>query len=517
MSSDPDLDDEHVPMTDGFAVITPRITGSISFLSSSLIIYLICFRTKVKLSTIYHRIMIAMSCGDILGSIAMGLTTLPMPKLASEPDISTEWAGARLGNVQTCEAQGFMFVYGVFSVFLYNTSLCVYNACAIAFRLKEKRIMKYIEPLLHGVPIVGAIGFASLPLALNMYNSSPSSSWCTIAKDEVTGRGDDLNTGSFDEIILIAIFGLLLLLIFVSFVLIIWRVVSTEQALNGPNIIRTSSQRTLHARAKRSHSNTKIVLVQVMAYSFSYILTLGFSLVKYAFTDIMWVSRLQLVFLPLQGFFNAIIFISHKVYNYRLANNENMSVRQALQKLFTESNEDDQVFFSRISMLKFDEKRRIIELQLDDENGDVNDFVIDQPDMSYDDVDVFIDDQSERDGLSGFASTTASKSQGKVSSSGLSGFSSAGSKSQGEASSDDHDLSRGGLSGFSSLVSIITGRHSSSSQPSKEPEGNKMLTIDPLVPTPAQVRRSNESTARVTFAPSSTERASHEDERQESV
>jgi len=62
-----------------YAAAVPKITGSISAVSSSLIIYLIC-RSKPKLSTIYHRIMFCMSVADILASTAMALTTLPMPR-----------------------------------------------------------------------------------------------------------------------------------------------------------------------------------------------------------------------------------------------------------------------------------------------------------------------------------------------------------------------------------------------------------------------------------------------------
>ena len=102
-----------LPFKDDFAAIVPRITGSMSVISSSLIITIILRSTR-KLSTVYHRIMFGMSCADILGSIAMSLTTLPMPS----EDVPSTWAGTRLGNVYTCTAQGFLFILGIFCMFL---------------------------------------------------------------------------------------------------------------------------------------------------------------------------------------------------------------------------------------------------------------------------------------------------------------------------------------------------------------------------------------------------------------
>jgi len=61
-----------------YGAIVPRITAGTSAVSSFLILYLL-LRSKTKLSTIYNRIMFGMSMADVLGSLAMSLTTLPMP------------------------------------------------------------------------------------------------------------------------------------------------------------------------------------------------------------------------------------------------------------------------------------------------------------------------------------------------------------------------------------------------------------------------------------------------------
>jgi len=112
--------------------------------------------------------MFAISIADILGSVAMGLTTLPMPK-----DTGTDhddFGGTALGNTQTCEAQGFFFVFGVTTMFGYNAMLCVYYTCAIASKMKEEQIARGVEPWLHIIPLVLGLAYAVPPLFTQMYN-----------------------------------------------------------------------------------------------------------------------------------------------------------------------------------------------------------------------------------------------------------------------------------------------------------------------------------------------------------
>ena len=174
--------------TDNFAIIAPTINGSISALSSSLIIFFIA-RSKVRLSTIYHRIMFGMSIVNFLGALAMGLTTLPTPK-----DLPPGWeesdglAGNRLGNALTCRAQGFVYIFGMVSMSIYYACISVYYTCAIAFKIKEKIIAKYIEPILHILPLGIALLLATLPLKFDWYHATAYVSWCTVCSSD--GQSD---------------------------------------------------------------------------------------------------------------------------------------------------------------------------------------------------------------------------------------------------------------------------------------------------------------------------------------
>ncbi len=106
--------------------IVPRLTGILSAVSSSLIIFLI-FRSASRISTIYHRIMFAMSIFDIMGSIAMSFTSILMPKeMPLEKELGMlSWPGARYGNTFTCDVQGFLATFGPTCMTGYNIALCL--------------------------------------------------------------------------------------------------------------------------------------------------------------------------------------------------------------------------------------------------------------------------------------------------------------------------------------------------------------------------------------------------------
>ena len=155
-----------------FGEIAPRITGSLSVLSSVLIIVLV-LRSSTCLSSTYHRIMVGLSITDIFSSAAMALTHLPMPKpgLSECVDLYS-YQGLRLGNTHTCTAQGFFSTFGVMSTYSYNAGLTVYFACAIYFKLKRRTIQNRVEPVLHSLALLVPLALAILPIIDGNYNPS---------------------------------------------------------------------------------------------------------------------------------------------------------------------------------------------------------------------------------------------------------------------------------------------------------------------------------------------------------
>ena len=326
-------------MSNDFAATVPKITGSISAVSSSLIIYLI-YRSKPKLSTIYHRIMLGMSVADIMASTAMALTTLPMPRnddpywaetFSIAEDVqdglgTVYWRDqTKLGTRQTCVAQGFFVAIGIIIMFSYNGTLCVYYACAIALRMKEANIRKKIEPVIHGLPLLIGLAPVIPSFIYGFYNPTMHDAWCTLYPLDATGvvgqQGLESQRDFLKNSMLVGI-GILFLNVLISFTLIIWRVVQ-----NGRQLAQADSRGDIQIdeRFKAAHRNSKLIISQSLAYTGALLLTLSFPIARNMLTQtapesriddsnpsVILLSKLMYFFLPLQGFFNFTIFLWHK-------------------------------------------------------------------------------------------------------------------------------------------------------------------------------------------------------------
>ena len=83
-------------------IIIPTVTGSVSFLSSALIIFIIIrtVTTSTHTWSAYYRIIFGLSIADCFTSLATALTTIPMPK-----DNIYPFEMPSYGNILTCEIQ----------------------------------------------------------------------------------------------------------------------------------------------------------------------------------------------------------------------------------------------------------------------------------------------------------------------------------------------------------------------------------------------------------------------------
>jgi hypothetical protein len=154
-------------------VIIPTVTGTISFLSSSTIIYVIA-RSKSGIKTAYHRIILGLSIGDCLISFVFLLNTIPMPK-----DVIYPFALPSYGNVATCEAQGLIYIIGNVACFCMNGILNIYYLCTLRFNMPEKTFRNYLEIPLYTTTLALSIG-VSCGTLLNreVLNPSPTDPFC---------------------------------------------------------------------------------------------------------------------------------------------------------------------------------------------------------------------------------------------------------------------------------------------------------------------------------------------------
>lgn len=392
------------PWERDYAAIVPRFSGGLSAISSASIIYVI-LRSEKGLSSIYHRIMFGMSIADILGSTAMALTSLPMPSyMPKEIEFGYHWAGTRLGNTYTCNTQGFFASFGTVVMFFYTATLCIFYACSIAFKMRERNIRKYVEPIIHALPVLVGLSYAVPPLILEMYNPGITSyAWCAPLPypDECVYQGIKCVRGSADAMnfvmtmlrcLIVSVFSIII----VSMVLIVWRVTSTERLLHKVTLAIYSKMDNCAnlEGVLRRHSFTKAVVYQASAYIFALLLGLLLPLIRtmnvVSATDesergwdkIVAMDKGILVLLPVQGFFNLAIFVSHKVYNYRRACNGSISICGVLR-----AGTHEPVYISRISIVKR-------ELSGNDD-GNAKDCTYQKPMGDFYDFDVVEDDNEE--------------------------------------------------------------------------------------------------------------------------
>lgn len=148
-------------------IIVPSITGCISSIASTTLIVSI-FRSNQKLSTVYRRLVFALSVFDILQSIPQIFSSLPMPT-------GSIWGA--IGNDITCDLQGFFATIGFCGAVLYSLSLTIYFLLVVKFNMSEAKIKKNVEPFLHVVPIAYGVTFATFTYVTNNYNSIGTLCW----------------------------------------------------------------------------------------------------------------------------------------------------------------------------------------------------------------------------------------------------------------------------------------------------------------------------------------------------
>lgn len=148
--------------------IVPKFTSLLSMFGSSFIIMKVIKKPRGQRNT-YHRLLLGMSCCDLLASTCFFLTTWPIP--------SDEAVYAASGNQATCVAQGFFSQFSLATA-MYNASLSFFYVVRIRWQWNVKRIERQLEPALHTFALSIGIGTAIAGVVLNLYNND---SWecCT--------------------------------------------------------------------------------------------------------------------------------------------------------------------------------------------------------------------------------------------------------------------------------------------------------------------------------------------------
>ncbi|GFH62084.1 hypothetical protein CTEN210_18560 [Chaetoceros tenuissimus] len=355
----------------GAGTALTSVSGSLSFISSCLIMIIIL---RSKQNTPYHRIMFFMSFWDSIASVAMALTTIPMPK-----DVEYDFASPSYGTTRTCQAQASIILFSLGLVLLSNIMLNVYYLCTIRYNVSNAKFRLRAEPifLLTAIPLTL---FQPIYYAFNgIFNPTPYFTFCMIdpfypqecllsteEQDEeciVAELDDSTSTAWFVyEYFNTGFASLQFLVLCVTMFLIVQsarkHIEVAEAELSRPQL----------------HSDTTNLAWQAFMYICACILTWIFPCLHVFVQDNRILNALTLFFFPMQGFFHLFIFLYHKVYAHKKLNQSTSTTALKISVLKPWEVDDNHEFVDNLEIIQHDKtfRRFISALQeYNNENMDV--------------------------------------------------------------------------------------------------------------------------------------------------
>eukprot|EP00979_Chaetoceros_neogracilis_P001736 scaffold308_cov214-Chaetoceros_neogracile.AAC.1 len=351
--------------------VIPTVTSIISFCASALIIYIIARSDRNRYTATYHRIMGFMSIADMLSSFAISLTTIPMPKDVNEV---YNFDGNSYGTVVTCEIQALTYVLGVRLSAGASICLSVYYLLTIRYHVSHEVITRCVEPTF----LVLTLLMVVIPpifttFGKQLYNPTPLMSWCVVSEfpqgcseDDGVGciRGEEGATVTARTHIWFQVTALTIL-----HVACLGSIVATaytrdreqvqtdllntdeshqtepkyEEELQLASIEEVYAGEVQHQEVKEEDDaplqlnhganhiqDTRMIVKHAIMYAVAFIGT-NF-LIPQLSPDSTILAILTITFRPFLGFFNALIFISQKVYIIRQAD-EDLTFCKALNRI----------------------------------------------------------------------------------------------------------------------------------------------------------------------------------------
>jgi len=414
--------------------IIPHVTGGLSILGSAFIVYDVASDRK-KWSSTYHSLLFAQGLLDFAGSCATSVSTLPMPR--------TEQTDYSFGTSATCTAQGFFVHFNIASP-LYNLSLSIYFFLTIASKWTKGDIKK-VEIWLHFLPFLWAFVTALVVLTLEGFNSSKFWCWISsdlteCGDDTNVGCGRCRHcTNYYRWLFFFGPLAIAFVGITVAMSALVYSVRKTEKnaakwrpsfisdrikregrrtpktkvstdsrklssnashsAQESESTIRASSSRCEGRRSlrlastqngKKASRMTRAVTRQALRYCLAFYLTWIPATISRAlefredhhYHHYFWVELCHVIFVPMQGFTNFIVYVEPRVRKWRKERKKAKSRAKMVEKSERQNRENGDVSIP-------------VERVAGDANVDVG--VDDDVDDDDDDDDVDGDDDDDDD------------------------------------------------------------------------------------------------------------------------
>jgi hypothetical protein len=170
MSSYPQQDESDFTLAQQVAItLAPAISGTLSILGSSCIMWMLLAENRKKLKSVKYRFLFALCVCDIINSLWFVFWSLPIPK-----DTPGVWGA--MGNYESCNAQGFALQIGISGSF-YNGALSLYFLKSVCSSMKDEQIAKRYEKWIHFVCLVWPVGTAIAAWQQDLYAFSGLGCW----------------------------------------------------------------------------------------------------------------------------------------------------------------------------------------------------------------------------------------------------------------------------------------------------------------------------------------------------
>mmetsp|Transcript_22506 Transcript_22506/g.55690 ORF Transcript_22506/g.55690 Transcript_22506/m.55690 type:complete len:462 (-) Transcript_22506:89-1474(-) len=304
--------------------VAPKVPALLSLAGSIYIVWSV-LSAREKRGSIYHRLMLGLSVSDILSSHIYFLGTWLIPRGSSGPFGDVYMA---FGTFETCQYSGFFNQLAIASP-LYNVSLSIYYFLHIQRGWKENALKK-VEPAFHIIPLVFAFGTAITAAVGEMYGNVFWTCWIN----------PDPPQPYFQYFQWSFLFGpvWVCILIQLSVMVTLWwtmrkqeRLISRKYELKAPTTAtipaETNGTRVRANRRKRQSINdegkySSRIAVQGSLYVLVFCITWFFPTVQRISElangqNYFAIQALDTTLLPLQGFFNVLIYMRPKYTTYR--------------------------------------------------------------------------------------------------------------------------------------------------------------------------------------------------------
>lgn len=314
------------------AAIASKVTASFSLIGSYVIlreIYNDKQKQRSNSNVVIHNLLISLSMADVLSSVCTLLGTLMTPAELSD------YVWGAMGTVVTCELQGFLVVLGYMASPLFNCALAATYMCLIRYGKRDPQLQPY-QKWVHSSLWGFSLFLAIVPLPNDWYNNGGDICWSAASpfycpyEDEVyCQRGDIYAT----------IYGAALFVVipFVSFLFcgvvlcLIWRAVrnmedrarvynsgwSTEDDESvESNDDDDESSAPSPSRAATDRTKSREMMKQGVFFILAFFVTYFPASISWVFEEseafgiLLFLS--YSVLLPLQGFWNCLVFIRQR-------------------------------------------------------------------------------------------------------------------------------------------------------------------------------------------------------------